>query len=277
MDLPFKRKLNIRQKIAYGLVALTVCVVVLGGLSYKYLLDIEKKIHFVEFADDLSNAILEMRRYEKNFFLYQLEDALQENEDYLNKALTMIHTSSPEVPRLHGAVHVEAIHRELMTYQTLMKQLRENGSQSDLEALENGIRDSGKKLVDLANELVAYERQRILAIIRSLKTQLVLSLTVLIVFSLFLMPLVSRKIIKPLRVIEQSTMKIAHGDFRPVEVPQTHDETQQVLEAFNRMISELERRQDQLVQTKKLASLGILTSGIAHQLNNPLNNISLNP
>jgi two-component system NtrC family sensor kinase len=46
------------------------------------------------------------------------------------------------------------------------------------------------------------------------------------------------------------------------------------VEAFNRMVAELERRQDQLVQGKKMSSLGVLTAGIAHQLNNPLNNIS---
>jgi signal transduction histidine kinase len=40
------------------------------------------------------------------------------------------------------------------------------------------------------------------------------------------------------------------------------------------MVGELERRQDQLVQSQKLSSIGTLTAGIAHQLNNPLNNIS---
>jgi signal transduction histidine kinase len=270
-----EKKLNIRQKIAMGLGVLTVGVAVVGGLSYKYLLDIERKIHFVEFADDLSNTILEMRRYEKNFFLYHLDDALQENEAYLNKALEMIHAWSPEIHHLHGTVFLDEIYRELTAYRSLMNELSERHPMGkDFEDLETNIRESGKKLVDRANRLVAFERQRILEIIRSLKRQLLASLFGLVVFSIFLLPLVTRKIIRPLRVIEESTLKIAQGDFRYVDVPATHDETEQVLRAFNRMVAELERRQNQLVQTKKLASLGILTSGIAHQLNNPLNNIS---
>ena len=41
------------------------------------------------------------------------------------------------------------------------------------------------------------------------------------------------------------------------------------------MATELEKRHALLLQEKKLASLGVLTSGVAHQLNNPLNNISM--
>lgn len=41
------------------------------------------------------------------------------------------------------------------------------------------------------------------------------------------------------------------------------------------MAQELESRQEQLLQSRKLASIGTFISGIAHELNNPLNNISL--
>jgi signal transduction histidine kinase len=45
--------------------------------------------------------------------------------------------------------------------------------------------------------------------------------------------------------------------------------------AINRMMSELEKRQEQLIQSRKIVSIGTLTAGIAHEINNPVNNLSL--
>ncbi len=46
-------------------------------------------------------------------------------------------------------------------------------------------------------------------------------------------------------------------------------------EAIQQREQELREKQEQLVQTAKLATLGELTTGVAHELNNPLNNIGL--
>ena len=56
---------------------------------------------------------------------------------------------------------------------------------------------------------------------------------------------------------------------------QAEDERAQLLHEAERREQELREKQAQLVQSAKLASLGELTTGVAHELNNPLNNINL--
>jgi two-component system NtrC family sensor kinase len=51
------------------------------------------------------------------------------------------------------------------------------------------------------------------------------------------------------------------------------DEVGVLIRKFNVMEQQLEEREKELLQSKKLAAIGTLASGIAHELNNPLNNI----
>ena len=265
--------LNIRQKVAFIFGASIVVIALIASYSYYNLQTIELKQKIVEMANDLREIILEVRRYEKNYLLYRSPADLQENLHQIELGLEMLRQFNQESKNLKIWAYLQKLETELRAYQQLMLQLGQ-GTTAVTSEQEEEMRERGKKLVDLSQQLVIFERQLILAIISSLKAQLAFGTIIFLICGFFLAYLVSRKIIRPLKVIEATTLRIAQGDFRPLPVLETRDETQRVVEAFNRMVAELARRQSQLLESKKMSSLGILTAGIAHQLNNPLNNIS---
>ncbi len=60
------------------------------------------------------------------------------------------------------------------------------------------------------------------------------------------------------------------------EMVSTHRDTEQQKRELELTVENLKQAQSQLVQSEKLASVGILTAGIAHELNNPINFMSAN-
>jgi signal transduction histidine kinase len=67
---------------------------------------------------------------------------------------------------------------------------------------------------------------------------------------------------------------VANGVRDQIDIPSQDREIVSLSHAFNHVLQELELRQKHLVRSEKLASLGTLLSGVAHELNNPLSNIS---
>ena len=88
--------------------------------------------------------------------------------------------------------------------------------------------------------------------------------------------LLMTKILAPLTLMKSATEMVMESNFRPIKLPsRNEDEITDLFRAFNKMTEEIDTRCDQLVQSRKMAAIGTFTSGIAHELNNPINNISL--
>jgi two-component system NtrC family sensor kinase len=119
-----------------------------------------------------------------------------------------------------------------------------------------------------------------------------------VLFLLIMLYFSTTKIIKPLQHMVAATNQIADGDLNHKVEIQSQDEIGELASAFNRMTEklktankelvdwgttlekkveertrELVEMQARLIQSEKLASLGKLAAGIAHEINNPLGGV----
>jgi len=89
---------------------------------------------------------------------------------------------------------------------------------------------------------------------------------------------VSRVVTRPLqelRELAKANRRVARGDLT-VRVPvRAGGDVGELASSFNAMLDQLQSTQDQLVHSEKLASLGQLAAGVAHELNNPLATVLL--
>ena len=98
----------------------------------------------------------------------------------------------------------------------------------------------------------------------------VLWLSTTIIFVVFGLHLIGRLVLRPLRQLGDLVDQLATGTF-PDEVPMFEsEEFGRLGDRFQRMTEQLADAQTQVVRTEKLAGIGRLAAGVAHEIRNPL-------
>ena len=277
-----RRRISLRFQIYLGFFLVFLFSVGIASALIFSMVEMEEKLRFLEIVNDYVTEIQQARRFEKNYFLYgtNLSDALEN----VYQAKEIFTDNGEELTRILGRANLNILQQDMIRYEGLLERLadlerRQKGDPQ--EAPENAeievdLRKYGQKLLLFAQDLVRKEKTALSeSVVRSRNIH-IYSLALLLVFVTSYAYLLGSRILRTINRFAVYAQRIASGDFTPITPSRRFgDEFTDLALAINQMIVELERREAVLIQSHKMRAVGTLTAGVAHELNNPLNNISL--
>jgi signal transduction histidine kinase len=320
--------MSLKKKIVLSFFVSAVIIALLSAFLYLNFVEIKKETAFLELTDTIRSKSLQLRRHEKNYFLYAPAKAPDESKaiySYLKELDEIISglrpstmdraaslkilikeyrqqfsnienlvnalsdesdsfkRSSPAYLRVSRLVEANFLDKPLEDVTYLRKEFSFRPDHviiSYLEELEveiNALRKTGENILMVSKELDKTARDKVDSFIHMSR------ISILIFFPLFLIVgfgttlFIIGNVVKRLQLLTDIVEKTGQGNFAHIPVSSQNwtgnDEVETLINKFNTMEEQLEQREKELLQSKKLAAIGTFASGVAHELNNPLNNI----
>jgi len=329
---------SIRRKILLSFVISATIFALLIGLELYNYVEMRNEIRFLELTDTIRSKSLQLRRHEKNFFLYspqmseeetgaihsyieQLRSIIDGNlktdksgrllsmdtqlEEYsvrferirsdierVNKVMDVRVPADPETRRYYPLIELTFVERPLdsaLFLEGAYGLTREGPLVTALRELDTDIkvlRKNGENIIDISKELDRAAREKVDATIKTSQKAIMIFFPLFILVGAGSLYLAAGDVAVRLVALTRLVETTAKGDFnhQPSVFRKAgrKDELGVLVQKFSEMgvqlierEQELKRKNEELLQTKKLAAIGTLASGVAHELNNPLNNIYL--
>jgi C4-dicarboxylate-specific signal transduction histidine kinase len=267
---------SLSKKITVGYYLIAAMVILAALLTWFELASLENKVRLGEQTTELQDIALEIRRFERNFFLHRQPADLRENRAMLGRANAHLETHRAAFAAIDSPATLARLQALLATYAQRMTGYAATPAADvrGLDAAEQAVRETGREIIAIAGDIAQTERRVVQATLQRFRLLLLIGIVAMGTLVVLLSRGIARRIVSPLKAMESRVDNLSRVKTGRMAPPTDDSEIVSVTNAVNHMLGELEARQHHLVRSEKLASLGTLLAGVAHELNNPLSNIS---
>jgi two-component system, NtrC family, sensor kinase len=260
--------LHAKILIGYAVIGVLFVGFIVNSLIQFRLLRAElgKQADIVVFFDALRDA----RRLEKNFLLYDKKADLGEAIDKAGAAAQLLNgIEVGQITLSDGEINAVPAYRD-----QLLDLMHAEDQKTVPRDLLKTLYLTGSAALRFGEHLNTVAQHRVQEAILRHETNLQRSIWAGLLLGLLTGVLVTRSVVRPIREIERNLQKIAKGETGRLAGNDLGKEVASLAQSINDTLQELEARQKAVAQSSRLVALGTMLSGVAHELNNPLSNIS---
>lgn len=319
--------MSLKKKIVLSFLVSAGIIALLSSFLYLNFIEIKKETLFLELTDTIRSKSLQLRRHEKNYFLYAPEHAadeakliygyLTELDDLLNSTKTpavdrmsslksLVHEYRSQFTKIETLVDVifnesNRLKKSSPSYFRISRLIEANFLDKPLENVAffsehfsmrsdhnlimelnelnvaiTDLRKTGENILTASKELDRAAREKVDGFIHMSRIAILIFFPLFLIIGFGTMLFIVSNVVRRLHLLTNLIEKTGAGNFVYTTEPEPEwgtDEVGQLIRKFNIMEDQLDHREKELLQSKKLAAIGTLASGVAHELNNPLNNI----
>ena len=267
-------KISIRTRLILAFLLIIGFSIIINGWVIFILYKLEYKNHFLEITESYMNEIQQARRFEKNYLLYgtNLKDALE----HLYLAKILLEDNRAKITKILLGEDINVLLQHANNYERFLLDIGKTTDPSAKKKIEKELRNHGSKMITIASDFAEREKESVNRNYMLARKITLIFLIILVVMLFGISAFIMRGLLNTLGRLLGYTEKIAKGDFTRIDIEnEFRDEFSPLEIAINKMIDELEKRHKILVESHKIRAIGNLVAGVAHELNNPLNNIML--